>query len=113
MHRRQGAAHLDPDSCELGRRERSDLVQPLFERSAFDELHPDADTAVDAVGAVDGHDVWMAYAREETSFLHNRGAASLRVGTIASEELQRDFTNPGARPTPDRRRRTRRCRRAP
>ena len=33
------------------------LLEELFERPSFHELHPEPDPIVDPIGAVDGHDV--------------------------------------------------------
>ena len=62
--------------------ERTVLAQFVLERAAVDELHPDADAAVDPLGSVDRDDVGVADAREQTPFLDDggRGRRSIRAG---------------------------------
>src|SRR6185503_370840 len=59
MHRCDGSAQLDPDALDVLRCKRLPFAQRLYERVALDEFHPQADTTVDPLSAVDGDDVGM------------------------------------------------------
>ena len=61
-----------PIRATSARGKRRPVAERLFERPALDELHPQADAAVDALGAVDRDDVRMADAGEETAFFDDR-----------------------------------------
>ena len=91
VRRRQRAAEIDADRDGFGHRERSALLKPCGERLAVDELGPDAGLSVDALGAVDGDDIRMSNAREQTAFLDRpaRLIRGLLLGLV--EQFQRDL----------------------
>ena len=71
--------------------ERQSPREPLLDRLAVDQFHPETDGVPDPLGSVNGDDVGMADAREEAAFLDDRGRA--RISGIGSgrQELQRNF----------------------
>ena len=87
MHGRERAAQLDADAGNLLRRERSALGELGLERPAFDELHPEAGAAVDALGAVDSGDVRMTHARHQPAFVYDEPVLG---AVVVAEQLQRD-----------------------
>ena len=73
---------------DLLRRKCLSAAKRLFERAALDELHPQADAAVDSFSAVDGDDVRMANACEQPAFFDDGGLrATLPADT--RQQLQR------------------------
>jgi len=68
--------------------------------TAFDELHPQTDAIVAAIGAEHDHDVRMPDARQPPRLADEPPARRLRVGAIDLQQLQRDlslqFRIPGA-----------------
>ena len=64
MDGRKGAAYIQTNQRRLGRAERTLRLEPIGERTAFHEFHPDADLAIDVVGAIHGDDVRVTNAGE-------------------------------------------------
>ena len=89
MDRRHCPAEAGADDGGLLRTHRPATCHLRFERVAGDQLHPQANPSVDEVGTVNGCDVGMTHAREESCLAQEvLGVAGSRR---ALEELQRDF----------------------
>lgn len=91
MHGRQRAAQGDTDPCDVDRVERAALLELCCQRLAVDELHPDADATVDALGSVDDDHVRVADAGEEPAFVDDRATQLALDGCAVTQELERDL----------------------
>jgi len=88
---RERAADVDADDRRLARAHAPVGIDPLLQRLAFEELHPEADAAVVAVGAVDGNHVGVTNPREQTTLGDHRLLERLGVGVLDAQELERDI----------------------
>ncbi len=87
VHRGERAAQLLADVDGFARAEAA-VADSLLERVPLDEIHPEADTSVVAVCAVDHHHVGMPHSYQLAGFVQNlRGRGA--VGSCGLEELQR------------------------
>ena len=72
MHGGQRMTQLECDRAGFGRAESTALPHHDVERPAANEFHPDADAAVDPLGAVDRYHVPVTHAREQASLIADR-----------------------------------------
>ncbi len=79
MHGCQRISQIDPDANRSIDVEGSTLTQLLFERRSMDELHPDADLSVDTLGAVDGDDIGMTDARQQSALVNDRRGSRIVI----------------------------------
>ena len=91
MHRRHRATELETYADSFGGADHLPLVEDLLEGVAANELHPQADLISNLLGAVDGDDVRMPHAGEQSAFVDDRGSRAIAGGGICRQELQRDF----------------------
>ena len=68
VNRRERPAQIDADQRRLASAQRPVLLQPLFERRATYQLHPQADAPIVHVHAVDRDHVGVAHTRQPTAF---------------------------------------------
>src|ERR1700680_623566 len=92
MHGRQGVGQLDTNLDYAVRIERSSLPQFVFERIAVDEFHPDADVAVDPLGAVNRDDVLMTHSSEQTSLLDDGRLGDFIDRFVPAQDLERNLS---------------------
>src|SRR5262249_11140655 len=88
VHGRKCRAQLGADQRPLARAERTLVAQPLLERAAVHELHPQAAAAVVLIGAVDRDHVGMTHAREPPRLVEPALRALERTGAA---QLERDL----------------------
>ncbi len=83
-------ADVEADQRRFARAEAAALLEDLFERLSLDQLHPQADHAFGARGAVDRHHVGMIDLGQQARLVNDRVgvAAADRFG----DQLERDFT---------------------
>ena len=91
VHRTDRTRELESNADGVRRTEGATTLHSLLQRFSIDELHPQADAIVDAVGAVDGHDISMMDAGQQPPFFEDCGPASGQRA-IFGEELQGDVT---------------------
>ena len=82
-------AEVDADEGRLAGAHRAVGVEPLLERLAFEELHPETDAALVRVGSVDVDDVGVAQPGEPASLGDHRLFERRVFGTIRVQQLQR------------------------
>ncbi len=89
VHGGQRFTDVHADERRLARGEPALLLQDLFERPAFDELHPEPGVAVGARRAEHRHDTAVPDAREQPSFGGDDGRVRALLGL--GDQLERDF----------------------
>ena len=90
MHGGDRAAQLRQDRRRFAGAEGALLPDEILERAPLDQLHPYADAAVDAIGAVDRDHMRVAHASQEASFIHYLGDGTVRR-MLAMQDFERDL----------------------
>src|SRR5688572_2699906 len=90
VNRRQRAAEIGGDVCELPCVEWAVRGEFGFERPADHELHPHAGAIANSLRAVDGDDVWMTHARCQTAFMDDERVIAA-VSIAVPQQLERDL----------------------
>ena len=92
MHRRDRAAEVGADGRGLARAPALALRDQLLERAAAHQLHPQADPAVDHLGAVERDDTgWRTRASARPSSMIERARARRPRSASAAQQLERDL----------------------
>ena len=89
VHGRESAAQVQSNNHRFLRAEGALLGDDIFERPAFQELHPEADAAAEVIGIEDRHDVRVADPGEQPRFPDEDGVVIGRIHF--AQQLERDF----------------------
>ena len=84
------AAEVEPDEGRFARADRTAVHELLLERAAREQLHRNADNAVDDVRTIDGDDVRMPEPRHQLAFRDDAGPSDV-VASAAGEQLEGDL----------------------
>ena len=99
VHGGHSRAELDAGVHRLARIAPAVLLQPLLERAAANELHPQAHAVADLLRVKDRDDARMADLGEQPALADNR--SHLRIcGVLRRHQLDRDFTIEACVPRP-------------
>ena len=89
VHGGERFADVEADQRCFARAEAAALLQDLFERLALDQLHPQADHAFGARGAVDRHDIGMIDLGEQARLVND--GVGIAAADRFGDQLERDF----------------------
>jgi len=91
MHGLERIAKDRTNLCDFVRRESASSPNFLFERLAFNQLHPQASLAIHAIGTMNRHDVCVSDSAEEMALSDQR--RRLRFDCVSrSQQLQSDIS---------------------
>jgi len=87
VDRSNGVADLHGDLNRLGRPDWGSSSEPLLDGLALDPFHPKPDRVADPFCAMNGDDIRMAHACEETAFMDDRGRTCVSDVRLRRQEL--------------------------